>query len=41
MDAELVDRAWKIEKTRPYEQRRRLDEIRAEASATVRRDFWQ
>ncbi|WP_256091683.1 nSTAND1 domain-containing NTPase [Candidatus Thiosymbion oneisti] len=41
MDAGLVDRAWEAEKTRPYELRRRLDEIRAEAAATVRRDFWQ
>lgn len=40
-EASLIDQAWKAEERRPYEQRRRLDEISAEAATAVRQRFWQ
>lgn len=40
-EASLIDQAWEVEERRPYEQRRRLDEISAEAATAVRQRFWQ
>jgi hypothetical protein len=40
-EAALIDQAWELEERRPYEQRRRLDEISAEAATAVRQRFWQ
>ena len=40
-EAALIDQKWEAEKSRPYQQRRSLDEISAEAATTVRHCFWQ
>ncbi len=40
-EAALIDHAWDTEEARPYEQRRHLDEISAEAATVVRQRFWQ
>jgi hypothetical protein len=40
-EAALINQAWEAEEGRPYEQRRRLDEISAEAATAVRQRFWQ
>ena len=40
-EAALIDQAWEAEEKRPYEQRRRLEEISAEAATAVRQRFWQ
>ncbi|MEP6879774.1 MAG: hypothetical protein ABI865_13095, partial [Nitrosospira sp.] len=40
-EAALIDWAWETEGALPYEERRRIDEIIAEAATTVRERFWQ
>jgi hypothetical protein len=40
-EAALIDQKWKAEIRRPYEQRRSIDEIGAEAATAVRQCFWQ
>jgi hypothetical protein len=40
-EATLIERAWEIEESRPYDERRELDEIDAEAARAVRQQFWQ
>jgi hypothetical protein len=40
-EAGLIDQKWRTEKRRPYEQRRSLDEIGAEAATAIRQRFWQ
>lgn len=40
-EAALIDQAWQEEEKRPYQQRRSLDEISAEAATVIRQRFWQ
>jgi len=40
-EAALIDQAWEAGKKLPYQQRRSLDEICAEAASTIRQRFWQ
>ena len=40
-EAALTDAAWEVEHGRPYDKRRQLDEITAEAAKAVRQRFWQ
>jgi hypothetical protein len=40
-EATLVDQARHVENGRPYDQRRQLDEIEAQAASVVRQRFWQ
>jgi len=40
-DATLIDQARDTEDKRPYDQRRQIDEIVAEAALAVRQRFWQ
>jgi len=40
-EAALIDRARDAEEARPYDERRQLDEITAEAATAVRQRFWQ
>lgn len=40
-EAALIDQAWEAEERRPYQQRRSLDEIIAEAATTIQQRFWQ
>jgi hypothetical protein len=40
-EATLVDRARRAKEGRPYDQRRQIDEMAAEAASVVRQRFWQ
>ncbi len=40
-EATLIDDAWEAEERHPYNERRQLDEITAEAARAVRQRFWQ
>jgi hypothetical protein len=40
-EAGLIDKAWEAEESRPYDERRQLDEIIVEAATAVRERFWQ
>ena len=40
-EATLLDQAWEAEEKKPYEKRRRLDEISVEVATDVRQRFWQ
>jgi adenylate kinase len=40
-EAALIDQKWEAEKRRPYQQRRSMDEIGAEAATAIHQRFWQ
>jgi hypothetical protein len=40
-EAGLIDKAWEAEENRPYDERRELGEIIAEAATAVRERLWQ